>query len=74
MRVESRDGMTAGRQTLRFEFGPTSEPDIAHGKGTPGRAQLYIDGILVGNAELPHTTPSGDAARPPRLRAGASSA
>jgi arylsulfatase len=57
MHVESGDGVAAGRHTLRFEFEPTGEPDIAHGKGTPGRAQLYIDGDLVGNAELPHTTP-----------------
>ena len=29
----------------------------ANGKGTPGRAQLYIDGRLVGQADFAHTTP-----------------
>lgn len=57
MRVESRDGVTPGHHTLRYEFQPTGEPDLANGKGTPGRGQLYIDGVLVGNTEMPHTTP-----------------
>jgi hypothetical protein len=47
----------AGRHELRFEFEPTGKPDIANGKGTPGVAQLYIDKTLVGQAELPVTTP-----------------
>ena len=34
----------------------TGPPDFANGKGTPGRAQLYIDGKLVGQADFPHTT------------------
>ena len=42
-----------GKRQLRFEFEPTGKPDIAKGKGTPGRAQLYIDGKLVGQADLP---------------------
>jgi len=33
------------------------KPDIAHGKGAPGRLQLYVDGALAGNAEAPVTTP-----------------
>ena len=37
-----------GRHELRFEFEPTGKPDLAHGKGTPARAQLYIDGKLAG--------------------------
>ena len=32
-------------------------PDLAHGKGTPGRAQLYIDGKLAAQADLPVTIP-----------------
>ena len=28
----------AGRHELRFEFEPTGEPDMAHGKGAPGQA------------------------------------
>ena len=55
--VESQGNLTAGRQSLRFEFEPTGEPDFANGKGAPGRLQLYIDGTLVGNADVPYTTP-----------------
>jgi arylsulfatase len=50
-------GVTEGRHTLRYEFEPTGEPDLANGKGVPGRGQLYIDGELVANTEYPHTTP-----------------
>jgi arylsulfatase len=46
-----------GHHELRFEFEPTGEPDLAHGKGTPGRAELYIDGRLAGAGELPVTIP-----------------
>ena len=42
---------------LRFEFEPTGKPDFAQGKGSPGRAQLYVDGHLVAQAEFPVTTP-----------------
>jgi hypothetical protein len=31
--------------------------DLAHGKGSPGRAQLYIDGQLTGQSDFPVTTP-----------------
>jgi arylsulfatase len=56
-RVSSSDPVPTGRHELRFEFEPTAEPDIAHGKGTPGRAQLYVDGQLVGQTDLPVTIP-----------------
>ena len=46
-----------GRHELRFEFEPTGEPDFAHGKGTPARAQLYVDGKLAGQTDLPVTIP-----------------
>jgi len=46
------------RHQLRFEFEVTGKPDIPHGKGAPGRGQLYIDGTLVGNADIPITVPS----------------
>ena len=46
-----------GKHALRFEFEPTGKPDMAHGKGAPGRLQLYVDGTLAGNAEAPVTTP-----------------
>ena len=30
---------------------------MAHGRGAPGRLQLYVDGALVGAAEAPVTNP-----------------
>jgi arylsulfatase len=42
---------------VRFEFEPTGKPDIANGKGAPGRAQLYINGKLAGEENLPLTIP-----------------
>nr|WP_323184556.1 arylsulfatase [Streptomyces sp. NBC_00199] len=55
--VASSESVPEGRHTLRFEFEPTGAPDIPHGKGAPGRAQLYIDGRLVGETDMPVTTP-----------------
>jgi arylsulfatase A-like enzyme len=55
--VESADLVPEGRHVLRFEFEPTGKPDFAAGKGVPGRFQLYVDGTLVGNRDVPHTTP-----------------
>ncbi len=55
--VESGENVPEGRHQLRFEFEVTGKPDIANGKGAPGKAQLYIDGKLVGQAEVPVTTP-----------------
>ncbi len=46
-----------GRHELRFEFEPTGKPDVMHGKGAPGRAQLYVDGKLSGQTLLPVTIP-----------------
>jgi hypothetical protein len=55
--VESADPVPAGEHELRFEFEVTSPPDLANGRGSAGRAQLYVDGELVGVAEVPVTTP-----------------
>ena len=55
--VESESPLTGGKHTLRFEFEPTGQPDLAAGKGAPGKLQLYVDGTLVGAAETPVTTP-----------------
>jgi arylsulfatase A-like enzyme len=55
--VSAPDALPAGRHQLRFEFEPTGKPDIAQGKGSPGRAQLYVDGHLVAQDEFPVTTP-----------------
>jgi hypothetical protein len=57
LHVESTVPVPAGHHELRFEFEVTGKPDFANGKGTPGRAQLYIDGKLVGQTDFPHTTP-----------------
>jgi len=55
--VDSAEALPSGRHSLRFEFEPTDKPDIAAGKGSPGRFQLYVDGTLVGNTDVPYTTP-----------------
>ena len=55
--VESASSLPDGRHKLRFEFEPTGKPDIAEGKGSPGKAQLYVDGKLVGQGDLPVTIP-----------------
>jgi hypothetical protein len=57
--VSSLDVLPPGRHRLRFEFEPTGAPDLAAGKGAPGRAQLYVDGELAGQSEFPVTTPVG---------------
>jgi arylsulfatase len=55
--VESKEAVSPGRHQLRYEFEPTGKPDLQKGKGAPGRAQLYIDGKLVGQGDLPVTIP-----------------
>jgi arylsulfatase len=55
--VESAEVLKPGKHALRFEFEPTGQPDMAHGKGAPGMLQLYVDGALAGNVEAPVTTP-----------------
>jgi hypothetical protein len=45
------------RHELRFAFEVTDKPDIAHGKGAPGKGQFYIDGKLVGQSDIPLTNP-----------------
>ena len=49
--------MPDGRHKLRFEFELTGKPDIAKGKGAPGRGQLYIDGKMVGQGDIALTMP-----------------
>ena len=55
--VETTTTVGDGRHELRFEFEPTGKPDLAHGKGTPAHAQLYVDGQLAGQGDLPITIP-----------------
>ena len=55
--VESVETVPAGRHELRFEFEVTGKPDIANGKGTPGKGQLYFDSRLVGESNIELTNP-----------------
>ncbi len=55
--VSAPDALPPGRHQLRFEFEPTGKPDLAQGKGAPGRAQLYLDGQLIAQDDFPVTTP-----------------
>ncbi|HZO16866.1 MAG TPA: hypothetical protein VFB62_26500, partial [Polyangiaceae bacterium] len=55
--VASMEQVPEGRVTLRFEFEPTGKPNVTRGMGAPGRAQLYVNGKLVGQTELPVTMP-----------------
>ena len=55
--IESNVAVPQGRHKLRFEFEVTGKPDMKTGKGAPGRGQLYIDGKLVGQADIPLTMP-----------------
>ena len=56
--VKANQALTPGRHELRFEFEVTGEGDIPNGKGTPGNGRLFIDGTLVGEKEIPITTPN----------------
>jgi arylsulfatase len=55
--VESNVAVPEGRHKLRFEFEVTGKPDGAKGKGAPGRGQLYLDGKLAGQIDIPLTMP-----------------
>jgi arylsulfatase len=55
--VSTTEALTPGAHELRFEFEPTGPPDMAQGRGAPGRLQLYVDQELVAEAEAPVTTP-----------------
>ena len=56
-KVESEATLPEGRHKLRFEFEPTGDLNLLEGKGAPGRFQLYVDGDLVGETDVPYTTP-----------------
>jgi len=56
-KVESETTLPEGRHKLRFEFEPTGDLNLLEGKGAPGRFQLYVDGDLVGETDVPYTTP-----------------
>jgi arylsulfatase len=46
-----------GRHELAMEFRPTGQPDPAHGRGAPGVADLYVDGMPAGSGEIPTSVP-----------------
>jgi arylsulfatase A-like enzyme len=56
-KVESASALPEGRHKVRFEFEPTGDLNLLEGKGAPGRFQLYVDGDLVGETDVPYTTP-----------------
>jgi arylsulfatase len=56
--VTSTGDVPEGNVTLRYEFEPTTPPDLTKGRGAGGRGQLYFNGELVGNAEFPTTVPN----------------
>jgi arylsulfatase len=55
--VVSSADVPEGKVELRYEFEPTGKPDLAKGKGSPGKAQLYINKTLAGEMSLPYTVP-----------------
>ena len=74
--VVSNVDVPTGKVSLRYEFEKTGEPDLKAGKGSAGKAQLYINKKLVGEMKLPYTVPlalgigSGDLHRPQFWLAG----
>jgi arylsulfatase A-like enzyme len=57
LKVSSSVDIPSGRVALRYEFEPTGPPNPREGKGSPGRAQLYLNDELVGNEEFHVTVP-----------------
>jgi arylsulfatase len=55
--IVSDSPVPEGKHELRYEFEPTGKAEIFQGKGSPGRGKLFIDGEMVGSAELPVTAP-----------------
>jgi arylsulfatase len=55
--LSSDAALSPGKHELRYEFEPSGKPDLAQGKGSPGKAQLYVDGKLAGQLQLPVTMP-----------------
>jgi arylsulfatase len=57
-KVESNGGgVPDGDHIFSFEFTPTGNPDIPHGKGVPATIKLFVDGREVGRGDLPVTIP-----------------
>ncbi|MBX7433095.1 arylsulfatase [Mycobacterium sp. Y57] len=57
LHVGSSTPIAPGRHALQYRFEPTGAPDLMNGKGTPGRAQLLVDDVPVGEADFDVTVP-----------------
>ena len=55
--VVSDEPLPTGPVTVRYEFEVTTPPKIREGRGAGGLGQLYFDGRLVADTEIPITTP-----------------
>lgn len=55
--VTSSEEVPEGEVSLRYEFEPTGEPDLANDKGVPAIGEIHINEKLVGAIEMPHTVP-----------------
>jgi arylsulfatase len=55
--IVSDKDVPSGRHALSYEFEPTGKAEMLKGKGTPGKAKLFIDGKAAGGGELPVTVP-----------------
>jgi arylsulfatase len=55
--VTSNTDVPDGAVSLRYEFEPTGEPDLAVGRGVPALGQLYIGDTLVGALDMDHSVP-----------------
>ena len=56
-RIESKEPLPEGEAEIRFQFQPSGEPELAQGKGVPGKASLFVNGKQVGEGEIPVTMP-----------------
>jgi hypothetical protein len=56
-KVASDAAIPEGHHIFSFEFAPTGEADVAHGKGVPANITLFVDGKQVGTGDLPVTIP-----------------
>ena len=55
--VRANGPIAAGHHVLSVEFRPTGPVDLAAGKGTPAHVTLFVDGVPVGEGDLPVTIP-----------------
>jgi hypothetical protein len=56
-KVQSDGSVPEGDHVFSFEFTPTGQPDVVHGKGVPAGIKLFVDGKQVGAGDLPVTVP-----------------